>query len=118
MYVGMFMVILCILEALAGGNKRRFLRLLTKEFSEVCASIAPADFYKNYRNALVHEFQFREYYAILEDDEAEGKPVRLCHLPGSSAVITGLNVDHFALKTVALLDRRIASLGKDTAALP
>lgn len=90
------------------AQKIAYLKLLKKEFPELCKQISPTEFYSKIRSGLVHGFSPAKGYGLANAQEMDGEYVADLPLRGTRKRFKALNVDRFITDFVALARRRAA----------
>src|SRR4051812_31992450 len=92
-------LIVCFIDALAGGTKRRFLPFTEEHFPTLCAQLhalrphkkGATTFYDEFRNGLAHLRGPRSGFALARDNETGGKHAEEFEIDG--VVYIGISVD-------------------------
>ncbi len=111
-YIGLLIVVVCVIDALNDGSQDRFEKFLERHFAELCRDLPARKFYEKYRNPIVHNFRLRKGYAIVENHEACGRYFYPSFkLEGTDRTFGGLNIDRFARDMMSYLDKEHKKLG-------
>lgn len=98
--------LICIsIDGLGNGNKDSYIKILQDNFSEICSSMKPYEFYDKYRNGVAHYFRMKEDFAIKRNSHMQGKYIETQTVKETGATITSLNIDRFAEDFLRLLVR-------------
>lgn len=113
-YTATMCLIASYIDAIAGGDKGKYVRFLEVNFPELCKALAEGQkggavvFYEKFRNGVLHLNSPKLGYALLEDSEADGKYVADVRV--GTMEMRGVNVDRLAKEFVVLAE----SLAKGT----
>jgi hypothetical protein len=105
-YTALLVLIACYIDALAGGNKRKYMVFLEKEFPELCDAMPPKEFYERIRNGMVHDFRPKPGYILLEERETGGSYICEAQVRGRPDSFRGLNVDRLASDFLRIVNAR------------
>lgn len=114
-YTASMCLIAGYIDAIAGGDKSKYVAFLEDNFPQLCAELAETGkpgalvFYEKFRNGMLHLNSPTLGYALLEDPEADGKYVADVRVSGME--MRGINVDRLAKEFIKLADA-IAGDGK------
>jgi hypothetical protein len=90
------------------AQKIAYMKLLKREFPDLCKQISPNEFYSKIRSGLVHGYSPSKGYGLANAQEMDGEYVAEFPLRGTRKKFRALNVDRFIRDFVALARRRAA----------
>jgi hypothetical protein len=108
LYTATMVLIVCYIDALAGGTQRKYLSFLRRYFADLCAELKPELFYDRYRNGMAHLFRPKAGFGLAENHELKGNyygPLLLDpSIGGKGQRIYVINVDRLAKDFLAAAD--------------
>jgi hypothetical protein len=103
-YTATMCLITSYIDAIAGGDKAKYLKFLEEHFSQLCQQLGGAVvFYEKFRNGMLHLNSPKLGFALLEDREADGDYVADVRV--GTMAMRGINVDRLAKEFIALAER-------------
>jgi len=106
-------LMVCFIDAFAGGNKRDFVPFMERQFPALCTELhalrpqksGAITFYDEYRNGMAHLRGPRSGYALARDSETQGKQAAEFEIEGDNARYIGISVDRLHTDFLALVER-------------
>jgi len=85
LYTSVLVLIVCTIDAFAKGDKHSYLRILRQHFSGLTKSeMSAPEFYRIYRNGMVHRLRPDDEYGLAENKELEGDYYGTVYIPKST----------------------------------
>ena len=100
-YTATMCLITSYIDAIAGGDKVKYLKFLEDNFPQLCQELGGAVvFYERFRNGMLHLNSPKLGFALIEEHEAEGRYVEDVRV--GTMTMRGVNVDRMAKEFIAL----------------